>query len=89
MSTTRANWKKHKAKQASFARQSPEQLAARQSKERARLLRKHYEAGAIGSISALVARAEADESKELRGSVSHEALRIVLEARAAKAGGHE
>lgn len=72
-----------------MARQTREQLALRRSRERALLLRKHFESGGITSLSALIARAVAEEGKDLHGSLSHEALRMVLEARSAKAGGHE
>lgn len=87
--TSRANWKAKKAKASMMARQTREQLALRRSRERALLLRKHFESGGITSLSALIARAVAEEGKDLHGSLSHEALRMVLEARSAKAGGHE
>ncbi|GAA3721228.1 hypothetical protein GCM10022421_32220 [Oceanisphaera sediminis] len=77
----RQNWKVKKAKIALMAKQTPQQLALRRSREMAVSLRRAMKAGLVPSLSELLAMAEAQESKELRGSVSHEALKLALEAR--------
>ncbi len=82
----RQNWKAKKARINLIAKQTPQQMALRRSRERALMMRKRFEAGTYSSLSELIARAVADEGRELHGSLSHEVLRMVLEARAAKGG---
>lgn len=81
MNTTRNNWKKHKARTAQFRRQTNEQMALTRSRQRAASLRKAMDAGLVGSLSELLTMAQAEESKELRGTVSHEVIRMALEVR--------
>ncbi|MGP7732953.1 hypothetical protein [Oceanimonas smirnovii] len=81
MNTTRKNWKKHKARTAQFRRQTNEQMALNRSRDRAASLRRAVNTGLVTSLGELLAMAESQESRELRGSVSHEALKLALEIR--------
>lgn len=81
MNTSRMNWKRKKAKTSMMRRQTNEQLALNRSRDRAASLRCAVNTGLVTSLSELLAMAESQESKELRGSISHEALKLALEIR--------
>jgi hypothetical protein len=78
----RSNWKAKQAKISLMAKQTPQQLALRRSREKARRIRHHFEQGGITSLSDLIARAVAEEPRELHGSLSHDVLRMVMEVKA-------
>lgn len=80
MSTTRTNWKKHKARTAQVRRSTQGNMALMRSRAKARELAAMVDAGQVTDARTVLATAQAMEDKEMRGTASHQALSLALKA---------